>query len=280
VVERDDSSMTSTREVTHVAVVTGASRGVGRLFALSLARSGTRVIAISRPSEDHRSLEADADGSPLRTHAADVTDPAQVDLAFQQAASDAGPPHLVVTCAGSAEAIGPIASVDPDRWWHAVSVDLRGTMLCAQAALKWMLPAGFGRIVTVYGNLGDHGAAHVSAFATAKAGIAQFTETLATELTGTGIVALAMHPGFVRTPMTEHLAWSAEGRRWLPEFGQRAEHHWGDGTPAIELLDRITNGEADSLSGRIIHVGDDLAELTLQARSDDRARRLRIDSVT
>ncbi len=150
-------------------------------------------------------------------------------------------------------------------------------MLCAQSALKWMLPAGFGCIVTVYGNLGDRGSAHVSAFAAAKAGIARFTETLATELEGTGVVAVAMHPGFVRTPMTEHLAASTEGQQWLPEFGQRAEHHWGDGTAAMELLTRITNGEADSLSGRIIHVDDDLAELTLQARRDDRVRHLRID---
>ena len=224
-----DSSMRSTGKATQVAVVTGASRGIGRLIALSLARSGMTVIAISRPSEDLNSLQAEAHGSHLRTYAADVTDPAQVQRAFRQAVSDAGPPRLLVTCAGSADALGPIATVDPDRWWRTVSVDLRGTMLCAQAALKWMLPVGAGRIVTIYGNLGDRGTAHVSAFAAAKAAIARFTETLATELDGTGVVALTIHPGFIRTPMTEHLAWSDDGQQWLPEFGQRAEHHWGDG---------------------------------------------------
>ncbi len=101
--------MRSTGEVTQVAVVTGASRGIGRLFALSLARSGTTVIAISRSSEDLRSLEVDADGIRLRTYAADVTDPAQVDLALQRAVSDAGPPQLLVTCAGTVDGLGPIA---------------------------------------------------------------------------------------------------------------------------------------------------------------------------
>lgn len=79
-----------------------------------------------------------------------------------------------------------------------------------------MIQQGAGRIVTVYGNLGDDGTGNVSAFAAAKAAIARFAETLATELEGTGVVALCMHPGFVHTPMTEHLASSSDGRRWLP----------------------------------------------------------------
>lgn len=79
-----------------------------------------------------------------------------------------------------------------------------------------MIQQGAGRIVTVYGNLGDDGTGNVSAFAAAKAAIARFAETLVTELEGTGVVALCMHPGFVHTPMTEHLASSSDGRRWLP----------------------------------------------------------------
>lgn len=67
--------------------------------------------------------------------------------------------------------------------------------------------------------LGDHGGKHVSAVAAAKAGIARFTETLANELADTNIVALAIHPGFVRTPMTEHLAWSETDNNGFPTSG-------------------------------------------------------------
>jgi NAD(P)-dependent dehydrogenase (short-subunit alcohol dehydrogenase family) len=149
-------------------------------------------------------------------------------------------------------------------------------MLCARAAVALMLEQGAGRIVTVYGNLGDDGREHVSAFAAAKAAIARFTETLATELGGTGVLAVCVHPGFVRTPMTEHLAYGAEGERWLPAFGQRAPDHWGDGATAIDLIHRISAGRADRLAGRIIRVGDDLEALTLACEGDPNQRRLRL----
>jgi NAD(P)-dependent dehydrogenase (short-subunit alcohol dehydrogenase family) len=85
--------------------------------------------------------------------------------------------------------LGPLWSADPDLWWQAVAVDLKGTMLTARAAVNRMLPRATGRLVTVYGNLGDRQMGNVSAFAVAKAGIARLTETLACELDGTGIGA-------------------------------------------------------------------------------------------
>ncbi|HUP17210.1 MAG TPA: SDR family NAD(P)-dependent oxidoreductase [Acidimicrobiia bacterium] len=178
--------------------------------------------------------------------------------------------------AGSSAALGPISTIDPDEWWRDVTIDLRGTMLCVQAVLGPTLQAGFGRIVTVYGNLGDHGMEHVSAFAAGKAGIARFTETLANKLVDAGVVALASHPGFVRTPMTEHLAWGEEGQHWLPDFKSHAEQHWGDGASAIALIKRILAGQADELAGRVVHVGDDLERLIERAGADEDLRRLRI----
>ena len=257
-----------------IAYITGASRGIGRLLATSLADSGARVVGFARPSEDLESL-GDL-STPVLSVATDVSDPDSVSSAFAKAVDAIGPPTLLVTCAGSTDALGPIATVDPERWWQAVTVDLRGTMLCTRAAMPLMVDRGAGRIVTVYGNLGDDGREHVSAFAAAKAAIARFTETLATELDGTGVVAICIHPGFVRTPMTEHLAHSAEGTQWLPSFGEHAEDHWGDGTPAVDLIHRITAGRADPLAGRVIHVGDDLEALTKTCLADLNERRLRL----
>lgn len=259
---------------TTVAYITGASRGIGRLLATALAQSGARTVGFARPSEELNSLADQA--VPVVPIAMDAADPASVSSAFSQAMGAVGPPTLLVTCAGSIDPLGPIATVDVDHWWHAVTVDLRGTMLCARAALALMLEQRAGRIVTVYGNLGDDGREHVSAFAAAKAAIARFTETLATELDGTGVVAVCVHPGFVRTPMTEHLAYDEEGQQWLPAFGQHAADHWGDGTPAIDLIQLISAGRADRLAGRVIHAGDDLAALTLAAEADPDHRRLRL----
>lgn len=257
-----------------VAYITGASRGIGRLLATALSQSGASTVAFARPSEELDSLANQT--VSIAPVAMDVTDPVSVASAFAQAVATVGPPTLLVTCAGSVDALGPIAAVDPERWWQAVTVDLRGTMLCARAAETLMLDQGAGRIVTVYGNLGDDGRAHVSAFAAAKAAIARFTETLATELQGSGVLAMCIHPGFVRTPMTEHLALEAEGQRWLPDFGQHATEHWGDGATAVDLLRQIIAGDADRLAGRVIHAGDNLERLAVACEADPNQRRLRL----
>jgi NAD(P)-dependent dehydrogenase (short-subunit alcohol dehydrogenase family) len=167
--------------------------------------------------------------------------------------------------------------LNPQQWWQAVAVDLRGTMLTAQCAIRRMLAAGGGRLVTVYGNLGDRQQGYVSAFAVAKAGVARLTEQLACELAGTQVRVLGVHPGFVRTAMTEQLAWGDQGRAWLPGFGETAERRWADAQPAADLITAIALGAADQLTGRILHPGDDLSALTAQCQSQPGRRRLRLD---
>jgi NAD(P)-dependent dehydrogenase (short-subunit alcohol dehydrogenase family) len=259
-----------------VAVVTGASRGIGRLLAVHLAGRGAAVGAIARPSADLDSLRQEAASGQMLRLAADVTSPEEVSSAFGTVTELLGTPTLVVTCAGTAETLGPAWAAEPRAWWHAVAVDLLGTLITAGTAVRLMLPVGSGRIVTVYGNLGDRRPGNVSAFAVAKAGIARLAESLACELEGTGIRVFAMHPGFVRTPMTEMLAWSEPGRTWLPEFGQGAQKRWGDGRPAAELLEAIASGAADELAGRVLWAGDDLATLAARHASDPDFRRLRL----
>ena len=260
-------------EDSDVNVVTGASRGIGRLLVEHLARRGSRVVAMARMSPELDSL---GDLSTVTVKAVDVTEPAAVRAAMRATVDDLGPLGTVITCAGSIDALGPVAEVDPERWWSAVAVDLRGTMLVAQAALTTMLPRRRGRIVTVYGNLGDRGAAHLSAFAVAKAGVARLTETLASEVSDAGVIVLGMHPGFVETPMTQRLAHSPEGQRWLPRFGVRVEERWGNGEAAIAVVDRILEGAADQFTGRIIYAGEDLRQLSGRTASDGELRRLRL----
>jgi NAD(P)-dependent dehydrogenase (short-subunit alcohol dehydrogenase family) len=164
---------------------------------------------------------------------------------------------------------------DPEVWWRAVEVDLRGSMLTARSAVGRMVRSRAGRFVMVYGNLGDRMGAYVSVFAAAKAGLARLTEVLAGEVADSGVRVFGVHPGFVRTPLTERLASGAEGKAWLPRFGNGVEDRCGDGRPAAELVEAIALGRADALSGRTLHVGDDLTELAERCQVDQDLRRLR-----
>ena len=209
-------------------MVTGASRGVGRQVALHLGERGAAVAAIARASAALTDLQEQAAraGGVLRAVAADVTAPAEVDSAFAAVETDLGPVTLAVACAGTDGPLGPLHLADPEAWWRAVEVDLRGTMLTARSAVGRMVARRAGRFVTVYGNLGDRLGLYVSAFAAAKAGVARLTEMLAGEVEDSGVRVFGLHPGFVRTPLTERLAWGAEGKAWLPRFGIGVEDRW------------------------------------------------------
>ena len=221
---RDDGAVRSSVLAGQVAVVTGASRGIGRRVALHLSEHGAAVAAVARTSVALTGLQDEVvrAGGRLRAFAADVTVAAEVAAAFAAADADLGPVTLAVACAGTEGPLGPLHLADPQAWWQAVEVDLRGSMLTARFALERMVESGHGRLVLVYGNLGDRLGTHVSAFAAAKAGVARLTEVLAGEVEDSGVRVLGIHPGLVRTPLTERLARGGEGRTWLPRFGGAA----------------------------------------------------------
>src|SRR5262249_4395164 len=132
---------------------------------------------------------------------ADVTECAAVDKLLAEAESGLGPLTLLVHNAGAWRAVGSVAESDPATWWSDVEANLKSTFLCTRAALPGMLRRGAGRIINVSSYAAVAPRPYLTSYASAKAAVLRFTDSLAGELDGTGVLAFAITPGFVRTDL-------------------------------------------------------------------------------
>jgi NAD(P)-dependent dehydrogenase (short-subunit alcohol dehydrogenase family) len=216
-----------------IAVVTGGSRGIGKSIADALRQTGAQVTTVSR-----------AEG-------VDVNLVAEVERALRPA----GPVDLLVNNAGSFDAIGPSWEVDAEDWERDVSTSVLGAFNCCRAVLPAMIERGRGRIVNVTSGAAGRAYPYGSGYAAGKAALVSFTKSLAAEAAEHGIAVFAIAPGFVWTRMTERL-------RDAP--GPAPDIHGAeplDPGLAAQLVVRLASGEADALSGELIHVRDDLDAL-------------------
>ena len=267
-----------------VALVTGASRGIGRATALALADAGLAVGLVARSAgglDATRGLVEDAGGHACAA-VADVTDASAVHGAVETIENEFGPVAVLVNNAGSMRAVGPLWEVDADDWWSDVHTSLAGAFNLCREVVPGMIDRRSGRIVNVTSYAAVRPAPYQTAYACAKAGLASLTEALAASLDEYGVRAFSAAPGFTETEMTLSLASSEAGRRWLPDAGRGR-------VVAPELSARLivalATGAADELNGRFVHTLDDLGELVARVeeiRRDDlyapRVRRLPDDA--
>lgn len=185
------------------AVVTGASRGIGRAIALAIGEVAARVVCVATKLENaHPTAEAiRAAGGRAEAKGLDVADGAAVEALFEEL----GAVGVLVNNAGLTRDALMLRMKDED-WDRVLAVNLKGAYLCSKAAIRPMMKARYGRIVNVSSVIGLHGGAGQANYAASKAGLIGLTMSLAKEVGSRGITCNAVAPGFIETDMTENLA--------------------------------------------------------------------------
>src|ERR1035438_3705608 len=238
-----------------VALVTGGGRGIGRGIALGLAKQGWGVAVTARSADQLSETVKLAEGRVIAVPA-DVSNRTSVKALVRSVEFMLGPVSLLVNNAGTAGPLGPFWESNPEDWWRCQDVNLRGPMLCCRELLPGMIARQAGRIINVVSGAGCRAYPDMSAYVVSKTALVRLSEQLALELKSHGVSVFPIMPGLIRTAMVE------EARQHLP-FVQKQLDDGLEVTPDVvaNLVLTLASGVADSLSGRLFSVADDVEEI-------------------
>jgi len=236
---------------TRVAIVTGASRGIGRAIATRLAADGRHVVLAARSQGplDELKSEIESAGGQAATLAVDVGDRAAFAAAIDRVVKETGRLDVLVNNAGITRD-GLIMRMTDEQWDEVIAVNLTSAFTACRAAARSMMKNRFGRIVNIASTSGVVGNAGQANYAAAKAGLIGLTRTLARELGSKGVTANVIAPGFIETDMTAVLPDEAKDQvlkaMSVPRLGQA-----DDIAAAVAYA---TSDDAGFLTGQVICV--------------------------
>jgi len=185
-----------------IAIVTGASRGIGREISLGYAREGANVVLAARDEDKLKSVVAELEQFDRRAIAirSDVANEADVQRVVDGAIEAFGRIDVLCNNAGVVHR-GPVDELPAGEWDEVIAVNLRGPFLCTRVVLPHMKRQNYGRIVDVSSGAAIHCEPGLAAYAASKAGLNAFNRTLSHELAGYNILVNAMSPGSILTDM-------------------------------------------------------------------------------
>ncbi len=184
-----------------IALVTGASKGIGAGCARALSQAGHRVALVSRDETSLRSVAASLPGESLVVPA-DMTDAGAVESAFARVEEEWGPVEILVVNAGASMS-APLVRTSDEDWQRMLDLNLTAPFRCLRRALPAMTAAGFGRVVVIASVAAKVGSARIAAYTASKHGVLGLVRTAAMEVATTGVTVNAVCPGYVDTPMTD-----------------------------------------------------------------------------
>lgn len=235
-----------------VALVTGASRGIGKGIALELAKRGAKVVVnynSNSDAADETVQQIEAGGSTAMSYQADVSDEAQVVELFKATTDTYGKIDILVNNAGTTRD-NVIMMMKPDDFDHVMNTNLRSAWLCSKAAVRAMIRKRYGRIINITSVSGITGQSGQTNYSASKAGIIGLTKSLAREVASRNITVNAVAPGFVLTDLTKDLPedLTAQLNDYIP-LGR-----WGEITEVAYAVAFLASDEAAYITGQVLQV--------------------------
>jgi 3-oxoacyl-[acyl-carrier protein] reductase len=238
-----------------VALVTGASRGIGEAIARRLASEGATVLAAARstPPLDRVVAEITSAGGKASSVALDVADSVSIDEAVKGALESQGQIDILVNNAGLTQD-NLILRMSREAWDSVLATNLTGAFLLTQAVVKSMVRRRYGRIVNVTSVVGLMGNAGQANYASSKAGLVGLTKSIARELASRNVTCNAVAPGFVATAMTDSM--TPQARESLT--GQIPVQRLGKPEDVAAAVAFLASEEAGYVTGTVLNVSGGL----------------------
>ena len=240
-----------------VALVTGASRGIGRGIALRLGAAGARIVVndvVFREGPGAITEAIHDIGAEVKVVEADVTDAAQVQEMFQQVEESWGGVDILVNNAGVTRD-GLLLRMSEEDWDTVLNVNLKGAFLCCRAAARQMLRKRWGRIINMSSVVALAGNPGQVNYAASKAGLIGVTRTLARELASRNVTVNALAPGFIDTDMVKGMPEEARQQA----LARIPMDRLGTAEDVAAVVAFLASEEAGYITGQVIGVDGGIA---------------------
>lgn len=232
-----------------VAVVTGGSRGIGRVIAQRLAADGARVVVTARTADGAEACAAELPGDGHLGAACDVAEREPVDALVKRVESELGRIDVLVNNAG-VTADNILVRLGDDDWDRVLNTNLRGAFLMTRAVARGMMKRRSGRIINITSIVGLTGNRGQVNYAASKAGLVGLTKSVAKELASRNVLCNAVAPGFIETDMTSDLTDAA--REGLQQ--QIALGRLGSPEDVAGVVSFLAGPDATYITGQVLVV--------------------------